>query len=278
MIFNETKQHGKADFPFETYYIDKSHPRYEMAFHWHSSLEIIKVLSGTLNITLNNKNFIAKKGDVYFVNSEVIHGATPNNCVYECLVFNPAFIKNGNHGFDSFIDGLINQRTFIHTKIKDEEVIKIIDELFLSMQAQKEGYQFSVIGNLCLLFYKIIEKKLFASDFADFLEKEQSVIKLKRVLKYIRENFALDITLSDMSAVAGFSTKYFCHYFKSLTGKTPVDYLRSFRIEQAARKLIETDEPITDIAFSCGFNDFSYFIKTFKSIKKTTPKKYRSGI
>ena len=77
MSFNELKQHGTEDFPFGIYIIDKSHPKYEMAFHWHASVEIIRVLKGELSITLDNKNFVAKSGDVVFVNSETIHGATP---------------------------------------------------------------------------------------------------------------------------------------------------------------------------------------------------------
>ena len=93
MSFNELKQHGTEDFPFGIYIIDKSHPKYEMAFHWHASVEIIRVLKGELSITLDNKNFVAKSGDVVFVNSETIHGATPENCEYECLVFPLSFLK-----------------------------------------------------------------------------------------------------------------------------------------------------------------------------------------
>ena len=37
MSFNEIKQHGTEDFPFELYKVDKSHPKYKMAFHWHLS-------------------------------------------------------------------------------------------------------------------------------------------------------------------------------------------------------------------------------------------------
>ena len=81
-----------------------------------------------------------------------------------------------------------------------------------------------------------------------------------------------------MANVVGFTTKYFCQYFKKMTGKTPIDYLISFRIEWASRKLVETDESITSIAYSCGFNDTSFFIRTFRRLKNTTPKKYRCGI
>jgi AraC-like DNA-binding protein len=49
----------------------------------------------------------------------------------------------------------------------------------------------------------------------------------------------------------------------------------NYRIERAARKLDGSDASITQIAFDCGFNDLSYFIKTFKEIKGVSPSKYR---
>ena len=44
MIYNELKQRGTADFPIEYHYIDKNHTRYEMSAHWHSEMEIIRIL------------------------------------------------------------------------------------------------------------------------------------------------------------------------------------------------------------------------------------------
>ena len=53
---------------------------------------------------------------------------------------------------------------------------------------------------------------------------------------------------------------------KEKTGKTPVEYLNGYRIEKASQLLLNSDQSVTEIAFSCGFNDLSYFIKTFKKL------------
>ncbi|HCL02048.1 MAG TPA: AraC family transcriptional regulator, partial [Lachnoclostridium phytofermentans] len=55
----------------------------------------------------------------------------------------------------------------------------------------------------------------------------------------------------------------------------PIDYLNYYRIEQACYQISQSEDTLTDIAFRCGFNDFSYFIKTFKKYKGITPKKYQ---
>ena len=91
----------------------------------------------------------------------------------------------------------------------------------------------------------------------------------------MRSNYDSQITLDDMAEAAGMSPKYFCYFFKEMTAKTPIEYLNLYRIEKASRKLINSDTSVTDIAYSCGFNDLSYFIKTFKHIKGKTPAKFR---
>ena len=62
-----------------------------------------------------------------------------------------------------------------------------------------------------------------------------------------------------------------------MTSKKPMEYLNSYRVEKAAAKLLTSDASITDIAYSCGFNDLSYFIKTFKSLKGVTPARFRKS-
>ena len=65
---NEDRLRGTYEFPFEFHHIDSSHPRYVMSYHWHVECEIMRVLQGTLTVTLDEKSFTAKAGDVIFVN------------------------------------------------------------------------------------------------------------------------------------------------------------------------------------------------------------------
>ena len=82
--YNEKKQHGTMDFPIEYYHVDEHHPRYNMPFHCHKELEIIRILEGILFLKLDDEEFEAKAGDIIFINEGVIHGGLPHNCIYEC--------------------------------------------------------------------------------------------------------------------------------------------------------------------------------------------------
>ncbi|MBQ7373176.1 MAG: helix-turn-helix transcriptional regulator [Clostridia bacterium] len=276
MSYNETKQHGTADFPFELYEINQTHPKYEMAMHWHYNVEIIRVKKGKLSITLDNRKFTANQGETVFVNSETLHGAIPTDSEYDCVVFNLAFLKTGNVSCDSFLDNLLNHNAVISDKINSPLYQTAISKLFSALKTREDGFQFKVFGAVNELIGALKENNDFSYKIDGLNQKdEKNVAKLKRILAFIRENFDKELTLDDMANASGFSTKYFCSFFKNMTGKTPISYLNDYRIERASRKLLASDLPITQIAFSCGFNDLSYFIKTFKKLKGCSPKIYR---
>ncbi len=276
MIFNELKQHGTADFPFELYRVTKEHPKYDMAFHWHTNLELVRVLDGILLLTLDNKMSTLNNGDIAFINSEIVHGATPQDCRYECIVFNLAFLKTGNMECDGFIDNLLSHTEFLHEYPQDNDVKVLVHRIFDTIAKNTAGVAFQVIGLMQELLGTIQQKGLFLSHLsASSLRDEKKVVKLKIILKYMREHFSEEISLEDMASIAGFSCKYFCKFFKEATGTTPVNYLMSYRVERAARMLLGSDLSVTQISLACGFNDLSYFIKTFKRFRGVSPTEYR---
>lgn len=277
MSYNELKQHGTEDFPIELYCIDSSHTRYEMSAHWHNEVEIIRVLDGVLNVRLNNNSYSVKKNEIIFVNPETVHQASPVDCAYECIVFNLDFIPALNNGSVYFIDSLKNHEYIIDEYHCDSgsPLSLAVDILFDAMSSKSSGYKFKVIGALYNLFGEIIDLHLYHPTDSAPLAADKNVPKLRTVLSYIRSNYDAAITLDDMADAAGMSPKYFCYFFKEMTTKTPVEYLTLYRIERASGKLIKSDLSVTAIAFACGFNDLSYFIKTFKQIKGITPAKFR---
>ena len=76
---NEDRPRGTYEFPFEFHHIDSSHPRYVMSYHWHVEYEIIRILSGEFTVTLDEKSFLAKEGDVIFIHSGILHSGIPGD-------------------------------------------------------------------------------------------------------------------------------------------------------------------------------------------------------
>lgn len=273
--YSENKQRGTFDFPFEFYHVDSSHPRYEMAYHWHVEYEIIRILTGSLHVTMDEKEFTASSGDIVFVNSGILHSGIPSDCVYQCIVFDMnAFLKN-NPRCSTYIKQIIDHSAFIyhHFTPKNQQIHQIVWDIFNAMESQKTGYELIVFGELYHFFGVVFSEKLYFSDSPQDRRDYRKIVQLKKVLDYMEANYSSPVTLEQLSASVNMSPKYFCRFFYQMTHRTPIDYLNYQRVEHASYQLATTDVSVTEVAYNCGFNDLSYFIKTYKKYKGITPGK-----
>ncbi len=103
-------------------------------------------------------------------------------------------------------------------------------------------------------------------------EEEERIMKVK---KFIHEHFTEEITLAQIADIAGMSPSSFSRYFHLATGRTLRDYLIDSRLGKASRLLMSTDLNISEICYSCGFNNLSNFNRIFKSRRGSTPKEFR---
>ena len=151
---NEDRLRGTYEFPFEFHHIDSSHPRYVMSYHWHVECEIMRVLQGTLTVTLDEKSFTAKAGDVIFVNSGVLHSGIPQDCIYQCIVFDMnTFLKN-NPVCGEYIQKILHQETMLFPHFSDEhpQILNCISVLFDAMYEKIRDMMLTVFGQFYHFF------------------------------------------------------------------------------------------------------------------------------
>lgn len=99
--------------------------------------------------------------------------------------------------------------------------------------------------------------------------------RVARVCDFIAANLEASLHNDELASVACLSTAYFARRFKAETGVTPGAYLRRARFEEAKRLLEETDLPIAEIAYRCGFCSQSHMTVVFGVEGQMTPKKHR---
>lgn len=274
--YKERKTHGTLDFPLEFYHVTPSHPRYEMSYHWHTQYEIIRILKGEFLVTIDSKEFTAHTGDIIFIQDGLLHGGIPKNCVYECIVFDLQSLLKHAVPHQKQMQGILNHTLRIHYLFpsSNDRLHKIVWGLFEAMRMKAPGHELTALGSFYMLFGYVLEAGYYdtAADSPD--KNSKRVLQLKNALELIETSYASCITLDDLAKSAGMNSKYFCRFFQEMTHRTPIDYLNYYRIECACFQLATSDDSITEVALNCGFNDISYFIKTFKKYKGLTPKKY----
>jgi AraC-like DNA-binding protein len=100
--------------------------------------------------------------------------------------------------------------------------------------------------------------------------------RMGKVMSFILSQSQNQISLSEVADVANLSKEAFCRFFKERTGKTFTEFLTQVRIHQACQLLQESEWSISQIAYQSGFQNLSYFNRTFKKVQGETPKEYRS--
>lgn len=92
---------------------------------------------------------------------------------------------------------------------------------------------------------------------------------------FIDGAFSEQLSLENLADQVGLSPGYLCQAFKRHTGKTPFQYLIDRRIQAAMLRLRTTDQKVLSIALDCGFNDLTYFNRTFKRLAGCSPTAWR---
>ena len=122
--YKENKPRGTFNFPVEFYFITQEDSRYNMHYHWHTEIEIIRILEGEFPLILNEQIVYAKKNDIIFISPEVLHGGLPKNCVYECIVIDMGMFLNNNI-CTNYIKEMLDKKIIINYDIHKNESIKI---------------------------------------------------------------------------------------------------------------------------------------------------------
>lgn len=273
---HESTSRGTFDFPIELYYVDKSHPRYEMPFHWHMEYELILVLQGTFHLSVNGEMWDLSNGDCALIADGSIHGGTPVDCIYECVVFDLERFLPEASVCGQRLAALLGSGARLESSFHAETTAAhLVSALFQSMETEQRGYEFTTTGLLWQFIGELLAHRLYRSEVFESTRDTRKTQAIKRVLRRIRTDYSKTITLEDLASEAKLEPKYFCRIFRQLTGRTPIDYLIYYRIECAAELLCSTQDSVTEIALSCGFGDVSYFSRVFRKLKNQTPGEYR---
>ncbi|MBE6767953.1 MAG: helix-turn-helix domain-containing protein [Ruminococcaceae bacterium] len=272
----EARRHGTSDFPMAHYHLDATHPRYVMEAHWHMAMECIRVLRGSFSAYLNNQRYLLTAGDILLVECGCLHRGEPAaGCVYDCLVFS---VPSSGEGY-----GAVFQRTAPLTMLSaginrritanDGTLYEAASALINTVRDKAADYALAAYGYLFLMLAQLHTK---AASLKEAPAPPRGAHVVMRVLERLERDFREEFSLKTLAADLGVSEKCLCRLFKEYTGKTIVEHLNERRVENACRE-IAAGRSITVAAFDSGFNDVSYFCKTFKKYKGVTPSAYKKA-
>lgn len=230
--------------------------------HWHEHLEIHYICSGKSVWKCEEEMVEIKAGECLVVNSNELHGWMGGDGAYMCVLLFPEIL-----GENSFVFNRI---------IRDESIVGIMKNIVSEFRDPQIAGSAAINGYGYLLFSELCRKGVFRNfSEAEYEEYSKKMLTFNRAVKYIYDNCTRKITLDEAADMMHLNKHYFCHVFKSLTGKTLKEYVNGVRIDKAAGLLRSTGLSVTEVAFLCGFNDSNYFSRKFRQVKGMSPLEFR---
>lgn len=234
--------------------------------HWHGSVEFLYFLEGRARVTLSDKTFEAEKDNVVVVNSGIIHSLHPltDKVIYHCLIVDQEFCST---------IGVRLQELYLKELITDEHVNRFFRKIVREYDSKDTYYKPSVRALITsLLIYLCRNRALLQKEAPKSIEQPKIKIT-KDAIEYIRRNYTSECSTSEIGQAIGVSLFHLCRCFKEVTGVTIISYLNLLRCDSAKTLLATGNYSVSEAAMMSGFQNMSYFTKTYKQYKGCIPSK-----
>lgn len=272
------------DFPYIASNVDlNNYIGRSVPWHWHRAVELFYMKSGSIEYSTPGGKMLFPAGSGGLVNSNVLHmtramSKTEHNQSF-LHIFDPYLLagEQGSRIEKKYILPIttapqIEMIPVYPGDAKQDMILKLILEAFQILE-QDFGYEMKLREVLSEIWLMLFESA------RPLLEKggkyNKSNDKIKTMLVYIHEHYSEKISVSELAASAYLSERECFRVFQECLHMTPVEYIKSYRLQMACQMLARSQEPVTVISQACGLGSSSYFGKVFREYAHCTPLEYR---
>lgn len=266
-LIYETHRMEHPQLPF-LYHPERTLVRRRGLPNWHKNIELLRCTGGQGGVLCGGTDYPLAPDEIFVINSDLPH------CLYGgqeglqflCLIIDGSF-------FDA--NGLDARTLYFQPVIRDPEALELFDraaEAYERFDPDRlcavADIRWSVLGlvrHLCAHHLTQPPRNPARSDTAFVME----------AVAYIRSNFDRSISLDDVAEHVGVSKYHLSRHFRTYTGQTVVQALNLTRCTRA-EQLIREGRSVSAAAAACGFDNLSYFSRTYKRLMGKLPSAARS--
>ena len=222
--------------------------------NWHENIEILFCTNGDGFVQCGPEQISFSKGDLFIVNADTLHSIGSISSVsYQCLIIDRSFFLENGIPIDRFC---------FQNRIQDTQMAQFFANIAADYAMYDPGAELSTANiRFAVLSFILRLCQKYASAKSASITPTDSRVKMAII--YIRNHLRQSISLDDLSAHTGLSKYHLSRQFKAATGETIIEFLNLTRCMEAKR-LIENGASVSSAALSCGFDNLSYFSRTYK--------------
>lgn len=262
-----------------------SFPDMRALCHWHEDMELIHITKGEMYYDINGNTLLLKEGDVAFVNSRQMHygyANTEKDCRFLCILFHPSLLENNKYTYETYVlpvkeNSCIESIYYQQNEPSAQEISRLMKQIAALNDQKNDCFElesFSCIYRLWNLIYRSCKNREFLNESSP---QPQDLLIQKKMVSFIHQEYKETISLEDIAVAGNVSRSKCCILFKKYLQQSPVDFLNAYRLEVSCYLLKSTQESISHIATSCGFNHLSYFSKIFMKKYGCIPSDFRNS-
>lgn len=241
------------------YYITHSFDR-----HIHEGYAIGVIEQGAEKFYYRGGNHVAPAGSVVVINPGEIHTGQAitqeDGWKYRMMYPSIATMQQFNGTIPYFGDPVIHDKTLAAMMHRAHTILETSDS-----NLERDSY-------LHLVFETMVNQYAVNRTIQRRISNEPSIVQ--KIRTYIENNYAENITLDELTSLAGLTPYHLVRVFHQQVGLPPHKYLIHVRIERA-KALLKMGETLAQVAFMTGFTDQSHFTRRFKRVVGVTPGQYR---
>lgn len=278
----ELLTYGTPDFPIA--FFDDDLTSVKVPWHWHDELEIVVILSGEVSVFIAGCELNLKAGEGYLANSGVLHSAELRSKTgwQHAMVFSPRVIASPDDIiWNTYVSPILSHENLPFIKLSPQahwqkEILSLSEKCWASGAHEKTDYALTVRSSLSQITSLIVHNIDTEAEHPFTSKTQRDELRIKKTLFFIETHYQEQITIDDIAASAGISVSTLLRLYHDILHTTPIQYVLQCRLEQIREGLISSPESsISEIAYSCGFNDISYFNRCFLKKYGKTPSQFR---
>lgn len=252
-------------------------------WHWHRAVELFYMESGSLTYYTPHGEIVFPAGSGGMVNSNVLHmtkamSRTEDN-IQLLHIFDTSLLagEQGSRLERKYITPIVTAPQIEIIPVfpgneRQDKVLELILEAF-SLSGDEFGYEMKLRELLSEIWLLLFELSRPMQEKGGKYNKNNDKIKL--MMAYIHEHYSEKIFISELAAAAYLSERECFRVFHDCLHTTPVEYIKTYRLQAACQMLARGQEPVTVISQACGLGSSSYFGKVFREYAHCTPLEYR---
>jgi len=250
-----------------------------VSLHEHTYYHYFYVKSGSGTIRINNSLYDLKCGYIYMMPPFTPHEIRSSENGLESYevkfeITDPAAFGNIDDFPDSLCFGAYGAEQVFEGMFFELASTAPSGEVSAG-KGESDKYSETILS---LKLAEMLMLLLRADEQLKNTEPQNSVYsgKFAKVLEYMDEHHAEDISLEKLASLVHCEKSYFLKKFKHETGLTPMNYLRRFRIDKAKRLLAHSDMNITQISAAVGFQSIHHFSSVFRAVVGVSPSEFKN--